>query len=82
MGIRHCRFAGYPGDQIKAAGQEGIVKSAWVPIVPLWGKPRGGCDGAHLRPGHRPVDGGAPAPRARMQSGKENTVKGAERRRR
>jgi hypothetical protein len=26
MGRRYCLFAGYPGDQIKAAGQEGIVK--------------------------------------------------------
>jgi hypothetical protein len=41
MGIGHCRSAGYSGDQIKAAGQEGLVESAWVPIVPLWGTPRG-----------------------------------------
>jgi hypothetical protein len=27
-GMRHCRFAGHAGDQIKAAGQEGIVESA------------------------------------------------------
>jgi hypothetical protein len=45
MGMRYCRFAGYPGDQIKAAGQEAIVESAWVSIAPLWGTPRGGCDG-------------------------------------
>jgi hypothetical protein len=45
-----------PGGQIKAAGQEGIIESAWVPI-----------------------DGGPPAPRARAESGKGNTVKGAER---
>jgi hypothetical protein len=62
MGMRDCRNAGYPGDQIKAAGQEGIVESAWVPIVPLCGTPRGGCDGAHVRPGLRPVDEGPPAP--------------------
>jgi hypothetical protein len=37
--MRHCRSAGYPDDQIKAAGQEGIVESAWVPIVPLGGRP-------------------------------------------
>jgi hypothetical protein len=42
IGMRRCRFAGYPGDQIKAAGQEGIVEFAWVPIVPLWGTPRWG----------------------------------------
>jgi hypothetical protein len=44
--MRHCRFAGYHGDEIKAAGHEGTVESAWVPIVNLWGTPRGGCDGA------------------------------------
>jgi hypothetical protein len=48
MEMRCCRFAGYPGDQIKAARQEGIVESARVPIVLLWGTPRGGCDGAHV----------------------------------
>jgi hypothetical protein len=65
IGMRHCRSAGYPGDQIKAVGQEGIVESAWVPIVPLRGTPRGACDGAHVRPGLRPVDGGLlPPPRA------------------
>jgi hypothetical protein len=46
--MRHSQFAGYPGDQIKAAGPEGIIESAWVPIVPLWGTPRGGCDGARV----------------------------------
>jgi hypothetical protein len=66
--MRHCRFAGYPGDQIKAAGQEGIVESAWVPIVPLWGTPRGGCDESHVRPGLRPVDGSRPAPCALVES--------------
>jgi hypothetical protein len=80
MGMGHCRSDGYPGDQIKAAGQEGIVESAWVPIVPLWGTPLGGCYGAHVRPGFRPVDGDPPAPRARVESGKGNPVKGAERR--
>jgi hypothetical protein len=75
MGMRHCRSAGYPGDQIKAAGQEGIVESVWVPIVPLWRTPRGGCDGAHVRAGLRPVDGGPPAPRARVENGKGNAVK-------
>jgi hypothetical protein len=68
--MRHCRFAGYPGDQIKAAGQEGIVECAWVPIVPLWGTPRGECDGAHVRPGLRPVDGGPPAPPRGRKAGK------------
>jgi hypothetical protein len=41
-----CRSAGYPGDQVKGAGQEGIVESVWVLMVPLWGTPRGGCYGA------------------------------------
>jgi hypothetical protein len=82
MGTRCCRFARYLGDQIKAAGQEGILESAWVSIVPLWGTPREGCDGAHMSPALRPVDGGPPAPRARAERGKGNTVKKAERRRR
>jgi hypothetical protein len=41
-----------------------------------------GCDGAHVRPRLQPVDGGPPAPRARVEIGEGNTVKGAERRRR
>jgi hypothetical protein len=82
MGIGRCRFDGCPGDQIKAAGQEEIVESAWFPIVPLWGTPRGGCDGAYVQPGLRPVDGGLPAPRARVESAKANPVTGGERRRR
>jgi hypothetical protein len=39
--MRHCRFAGYAGDQIKAAGQEGIVESASVPIALCGGRPAG-----------------------------------------
>jgi hypothetical protein len=58
MRARYRRFAGYPGDQINAAGQEGIIESAWIPIVPLRG-----MHGAHVRPGLGPVDGGPPAPR-------------------
>jgi hypothetical protein len=80
--MRCCRFAGYPGGPIKAGGQEGIVESAWVPIVPLWGTPCRGSDGAHVRPGPRPVDGEPSCPPARVESGKENAVKGAERRHR
>jgi hypothetical protein len=47
-GMRRCQLDGYLGDQIKVAGRKGIVESACVPIVPLWGTPRGGCDGARV----------------------------------
>jgi hypothetical protein len=81
IGMRHCRSAGYPGDQIKAAGQEGIAESAWVPIVPLWGTPTGDAMTPVCDRGFGPSIGVVLLP-ARVDSGKGNLVKGAKRRRR
>jgi hypothetical protein len=47
-GMKCCRAVGHSGAKSKPRGREGIVQSAWVPIVPLWGTPRGGCDRAHV----------------------------------
>jgi hypothetical protein len=81
IGMRHCRFAGYLGDQINAAGQEGIVESAWVPTFLCGGRPAGDAMAPMCDQGFCPSME-ALLPRARVESGKGNTVKGAERRRR
>jgi hypothetical protein len=40
-GMRHCRFAGYPGDQIKAAGQRGSSSPRGFPSFLCGGRPSG-----------------------------------------